>query len=598
MVIKYRGDLTKLFNNNAVPEAKNFETLINSVLVKRDDQFFGKWQPGVGYVENDVVIWNNIFYYFVKAIKTGDDKDCNCDDCGNKAPDANSCCWQPVRFDVNDHDWEFIYDKLDKTKKVGLFAAATGKVGIGTGENAAAFFHVNDDKSGCGQLLFNPLNTEGGKLPMLKMVNLSLNQKSIDGESLLKPDFVSQSMDENKVINLTSTQGYVFRQKPVSELGENWEEIAEEDTSKHLDDEDTAKSETTEGFAAPISSDKSLLIITATDNKPRVGIGTEKPEATLDLYLPGRGQIRADAGEDNVPDLTLVYKSFGHETYLTEAIDENQAALVTNAKEGFVFKSDRSHAERFRKCGNERMKSGRSLMVVQPDESMHVKVGIGTTDPQTQVEVDGKEGKIQMSLNESNPSLNIINKVERGGQTTETNFLAMGAVGVKDDQIAVFSTNSQNGFVFRHTRHQGDTVPGVNRGTKFLYLKQEKNQKDAPYAMIMDGRIAAKGFYAAAAPDEASPVPKNTALKLICDFKPTFFNASDEDERQYGFLADEMPNGLEGLVNSFVGLGGKEGDAIAYHSIVTLLVGAVKDLSSTVHELKERVKKLENRGSH
>lgn len=551
MVIKYRGDLTKLFNNNVVPDAKSFETLINSTLVKRDDQFYGKWKPGVGYAEGDVVLHNNTFYYFVKKghkTEGKEIKDCNCDDCGNTAPNLDSCCWQQVRFDLNDHDWEFIED--NNKKKTGLYAAVTGKVGIGTGQDAHAFFHINDDKKGGGQLLFNPLNRDGKRLPMLKMLNLSMHPKPEDGVNPPpEPAFVAQSLDEKKVIFLTDTEGYLFRQE----------------------------------------ADKSLMFVSSNQQNPRVGIGTENPQATLDLSLAGHGQIRVDAGEDDAPDIILVNKSSSQEIYLSETISTQQAAFVTNAPDGFMLKTDRSHAERFCKHGQERMDSGTPMMVVQPDEIMQVKVGIGTTDPQTQLEVNGKEGKIQMSLHDNNPSLNVINKTFRNGESADANFLAMGST---NEQQAVFATNSQNGFVFKHTNQQGSSVPNVSRGTKFLFLKREKTNRDA-FLMTMDGRIAAKGFYAAAAPDDASQLANHKALQHIRGLKPTYYHAPNDDERQFGFLSAEMPNGLEGLVKDFDGLG-REDKAIAYHSIVALLVGAVKDLSNTVDELKRKVSHLEN----
>ena len=586
MVIKYRGDLTTLFNNNVVPEAKSFETLINSVLVKRDDQFYGKWQPGVGYQPGDVVLHNQTFYYFYKKDNTDTDDDCNCDDCGNKAPTEDSCCWKQVRFDVNDHDWEFIEDETGSTKKVGLYAAVTGKVGIGTGKDAAAYFHINDDKRGGGQLLFNPLDVQGQKLPMLKMLNLSMQPEVKEGEEELPmPSFVSQSLDEKKVIYVTDTEGYLFSQTDSIVFG-----IA---SGEKTDAEIPKQVASIEEIVPPMLVEKPLMFITSTEQNPRVGIGTDAPQATLDLNLNGRGQIRADAGEDNVPDITIINKSFSQDTYLSETIDAKQAALVTNASQGFVFKSDYSYAERFRKCGDDRMQSGKPLMVIQPDESIQVKVGIGTTNPVTQVEAVGKEGKIQMSLNDKNPSLNIINTIERNENPVDTNFLALGAMGAQSEQQAVLSTNSQDGFVFRHSQHRGGDIPTVNRGTKFLYLKREKSSTEA-FSLIMDGRVTAKGFYAAAAPDDAAHLSKNKALTLINAFKPTYYNAPDREERQYGFLASEMPNGLEGFVKDFDGLG-KQDSAIAYHSIVALLVGAVKDLTATVDQMQDKIKELENR---
>ncbi len=587
MVIKYRGDLTKLFGNSTVPEASSFAALINSTLVKRDDQFYGKWQAGVGYAKGDVVLYNNTFYYFVEKGKKPNGSDCNCDDCGNTAPSDESCCWKPIRFKTTDHEWDFIVENKQNT---GLIANASGKMGIGTKE-PKAFFHINDDKKGCGQLLFNPLNTSGRHLPMLKMVNLSIQPKVEDTENCSPESaFVSQSLDEKKVIFMTDTEGYLFRQKG---------QIASENAQNpsNYDEIHPHHEGHTEGSERQTDSVNPLLIVTAKNQYPRIGIGTETPEASLDLRIEGRGQIRADAGEVNDPDVTLFNKSGEEVIYLSETITTQQAALVTNAPDGFLFKTDQSAEERFHKCGNERSDSGEPLMVIQPDEVMQVKVGIGTSDPKAQLEVEGKEGKVQMSLHDMNPSLNIVNKIiDKNGNPTDTNFLSVGAMGAHADQQAVFSTNSQNGFVFRHTQQPTNGVPSVNKGNKFLFLKRDKSSKDA-FSMTMDGRVAAKGFYAAAAPDDASYLAKHKALEYIKTFKPTVYSVQGEDEKQYGFLASEMPSGLDELVRDFDGLG-KEDKAIAYHSIVTLLVGAVKDLSETVTKLDNRVKELETRKGH
>lgn len=579
MVIKKRDDLKELFKNNTVPMSKDFTTLIDSVLVKRDDKFFGVWQPGVGYADGDVVLHNETFYYFKKPTDTTTtEAGCNCDDCGNTAPnDTYSCCWQRLRIDVNDHDWEFIENAMGE--KIGQYAKVTGAVGIGTGENATAFFHINDDKNGGGQLLFNPQDTEGGNFPMLKMLNISQlsavenTDETVTQATPLQASFVSQSLDRRKVIYATDTLGYMFRQIHASENPDSDDEIAR--------------------FTEGGRPDKILMFITSEHRFPRVGIGTKEPAATLDLHLKGRGQIHADAGEDNEPDLTLVnWANNGSETYFSESIGEKQATLVTNAPKGFLLKSDVHYEDRFRKCGNERAESGTPLMVVKPDQNTTVKVGIGTTKPTTEVEIEGAEGKLQVSLHDYNPAINIVNKVNSNNGITDSNYLSVGVVGSPADEQAVFSTNSKNGFLFKHSTDSAQNAPvGVNFGTGFLCLQCDNAEKGL-FSMLLNGRMAAKGFYAAAAPQNAKAVAPNMALKLIQKLKPTSFCLPDETETEYGFRAVEMPNELGSLVRNFDGLT-NDVKGIAYQSLVALLVGAVKDLEAKLSHLEEKIEILE-----
>jgi hypothetical protein len=544
MVVKNRADLMKLFANNTVPDAKSFELLFNSVLVKRDDKIFGKWETGIGYAEGDVVLHNHTLYYFTKTDKKADGTPCSCDDCGNEPPSSDSCCWHEIRVNTNDFDWE--YTRVGN-KTTALFAPDTTEIGIGTGKTAQAFFHIKDDKRHGGELLFNPKAVAAEHFPMLKMVLHTSPLETEAAATTPAPQSVSQRIDAEKVIFDTNTEGYLFQQN--------------QDTNAPAQ-------------ARSLQPSADLLFIGSENGQARVGIGTDCPDATLDMRTKD-GRISANAGETGTPCLSLNTEGDGTGTYLTETIHPKAAQFDTNAKEGFDFKA-----------------KNKSLLVIQPHPEAGVNMGIGTSDPATELEVEGNEGKVQVSLNDHNPSVNIINKLSRlNRRVVESNYLSVGVLGAPADEQAAFSTNSKGGFVFQYDQRTEAQTASINEGNKFLCLKSD-DAPDGLFSMLMKGRIASHGFYAATVPSNlqsAKRMPSADALQLIRQLKPMVFALPNDstEEKQFGFRAYEIPNELESLVKNFDGLD-SDVKGLAYHSLVALLVGAVKDLSKRVEELEKK----------
>ena len=62
MTSKTRQNLKSQFVNGTIPTEKDFADLIDSTLIKRDDHFFGRWEPGQTYYNGDVVLYKKSIY--------------------------------------------------------------------------------------------------------------------------------------------------------------------------------------------------------------------------------------------------------------------------------------------------------------------------------------------------------------------------------------------------------------------------------------------------------------------------------------------------------------------------------------------------------
>ena len=62
MGIKTRTELKQDFDSGSIPTAEMYANLIDSMLNKFDDDFYGKWRAGAQYYPGDVVIYQNSLY--------------------------------------------------------------------------------------------------------------------------------------------------------------------------------------------------------------------------------------------------------------------------------------------------------------------------------------------------------------------------------------------------------------------------------------------------------------------------------------------------------------------------------------------------------
>lgn len=589
--IKNREALYAKFKSGAIPTQKDFEDLINSVLVKRDDQFFGKWQSGIGYSPGDVVIYNKTLYVFLSATEVKENPehkakyaDCASDDdcCDGKTPD-NCCRWKQIHVDCDDGDWRI----LTKTQKneagkdeiipVGMYALVYGKIGIGE-TDPQAFLHLND-KAHNSQFLFNPF--DDATTPTFKMVKgLETTTDVIDDMIESNYPFVKQNLELQEgaetnylATHVTNTLGFVFRRLPPVQLM-----IAPQMRSTNSEVEEEIQSTEEDVTLFFITSDVSM--------RPRVGIGTDAPTAMLDAYDPDKGQILLHPAKRNDPEILLVdlrVNTGGYTNYLSSKVSGRTATFATDAPEGFEFIKGADYGKYIENEGDE---DNETLVVFDGNGN----VGIGVADPETKLEItdNRKSGSFQFNLDPTqNPSFNIINLKPniraKAGTPQFPNYLSFGT----DDFKSVISTDSKEGLTFRKGRDLTKQSDGINisRGVDVLSLRTDDADEPTVFSALFNGLLRSKGVF-------IEPIPQKTdndseiknALAALCALKPrTYKNSEDKD--RLGLFVDNVRQTLPDSCKTF-----PDGDeAIGYHDLVILLIKAIQELSDEVVKLKKKV---------
>ncbi|HEY0609141.1 MAG TPA: hypothetical protein VGD35_05780, partial [Chitinophaga sp.] len=138
MAITSRAALKAQFKTGSVPSAQDYFNLIDSILVKKDDAFFGKWQPGISYNEQDVVIYKNALY----SLKSEGGKSCGCEGdekpeetpaktgayCSLLPPDQDTTNWQLLELQIEDDDWAIIRAAAESGQLDVMYAKVFGKI--------------------------------------------------------------------------------------------------------------------------------------------------------------------------------------------------------------------------------------------------------------------------------------------------------------------------------------------------------------------------------------------------------------------------------------------------------------------------------------
>jgi hypothetical protein len=579
--IKNREALYAKFKSTAIPTQKDFEDLINSVLVKRDDQFFGKWQPGIGYQAGDVVIYNKTLYVFLSIEEVESDtehkakyKDCNSDDdcCDGKTPDK--CCrWKQIHVDCDDGDWRILKDKNDMA--IGMYALAYGKIGIGDSD-PQGFLHLND-KAHNSQFVFNPSND--AVTPTFKMIKgLGTTADKKDDSVEDNYPYVSLNLEQHNgegvnyhATHVTNTLGFLFRRLPLPQP-------VDIEQARSLGEEEEPKE---------MISDMTLVFITSDESlRPRVGIGTDAPTAMLDAHDPDKGQVLIHPNKRTDPEILLVdlrVNTGGYTNYLASKVSGKSATFATDAPGGFEFIKGADYAKYIKNEGDE---ENETLVVFNGNGN----VGIGVADPETKLEVtdNRQSGSFQFSLDPTqNPSFNIINLKPniraKTGSPQFPNYLAFGT----DDYKSVISTDSKEGLTFRKGRDLNKQTEGINisRGDDILALRTDDDDEPSVFSALLKGYLRSKGAF-------IEPIPQTVdndkeikdALKLLNALKPRTYKNEDEKER-FGLFVDNVRQTLPDSCKTF-----PDGDeAIGYHDLVVLLIKAVQELSDEVAKLKKQL---------
>lgn len=569
-----RAALKAQFKSGAAPTPQDYFNLVDSTLVKRDDAFFGKWQPGVSYQPGDVVIYEKVLY-ICKATKA----DCPCTEdkqeqepeqpetsnisfCSKLPPDQDKR-WEPLKME--DDDWEIV--KKDPPEKDYMYAKVTHRIGMGT-STPVARVHIQDEEAG-SDFLFNAAGATTATFTL---------QQGNEGNTV----YCTQQLLKDSIF-VTNAAGFLFEQSRSG--GEQAEQQIQE-------------GETT----IP------MVYLTTQEDKVAVGVSTVTPQATVDIQATNSNRILLQPQQKTTTETISVYTTTEEETatatYLATAAIKTAAVFTTNTAGGFYFRKGPDDLDGYLQQETPQPgtpESSGSLVAIRTDG----KVGVGTEKPVANLEVtDNVSGRFLLSLQKANPAFSIINL--RPAQNIT--YLAMGV----DNDQSVFVTNAGKGFVFRKGGPHGgrENETNINQGKAFLSVRPEGKVGIGPelsgdYELELYGNARMFSLYLYT--DQKNISNWNSMESVLPKVKllnPLIFNWDNnttncnEKESHAGFLAHELAEHFPELVKTHQKEDdGEQTKAIAYSNMVAVLTKAIQEQQSMIEELKKRVEKLEGKGS-
>ncbi len=562
MAITNRAALKAQFKTSSVPSPQDYFNLIDSVLVKRDDAFFGKWQPGISYHESDVVIYKNALYSLVPEGA----KPCGCDDpqqaeqqpdpnasyCSILPPDQDTTHWRLLELEIEDEDWAIIRAAKDSGELDIMYAKVFGRIGMGT-QQPAARVHIHDDRNN-GDYLFAPDQSAAPEFIIQQ-----------GGESTRQ---LSQSVSDNKAKFTTDTDGFLFQ--PATQPAP-------------LPEEGQVKEQGPGTATTPV-------FITSLHGRAATGIGTLSPEAAVDAQQGPDARVLLAPLQKNAPEIVLLQKGdYGQRNCFVNRLDANSAQFVTNAPEGFYFRKGLSDCKSY-PLGEE--SATETVLSIKPD----TKVGIGTEDPRTHLEAtDGTSGRILLSLEKINPAFAVINLRPKGGKT---NYLTIGA----ENDFGVLLTDSTGGFVFRKGGEYGlnDNEINLNQGDDLLTIKPDGKVgigiSPEEYELDLFGSARMFNLYLDTDLKKVKDVkPLDNVLSQVMQLNPLRFrwngkrtNCADNEE-QLGFLPHEVEEFFPEVVKTHE----DKSKALAYPNLVAVLTKAIQQQQEQIAALEKRLERLE-----
>ena len=567
MAIINRAALKAQFRSGTMPKATDYDNLIDSMLVRRNDNFFGRWEKNTQYCLNDVVIYKNALYCCIAQ----NDDPCGCDEngnakqdpakpkgsiCSDTPPDEDKTNWQLLELERADEDWTIIRENEDDEGI--MYANIFGKIGMGTKEPTARV-HIHVEETGANYL-FSPDNIN---VPQFDIRKIGDNAASL-----------SVSIEENKAKFSGMSDGFLFQPagNPTIPPGEQAQQ--------------QQQSQQTESCPP--------VFITSYQNKPAVGIGTLKPAAALALQEQQGKSILLNPWNRVVPEILMNHRAAGTMSCLSISVNENYALFTANNVQDFQFRKGMGDCETYIQDGTDNSK----VLVTIKEQG---NVGIGIENPQALLDVGDHTGNFQMSITETNPALAIVN-TRPGG--TQRNYFTLGA----DNDSSVLITDSAKGFIFRKGKefdknkknHQTINQPTfdllsinpkgiVNVGDEGKLKKCKFNVFGISqmYNLFIDTSI--ETVYPE---DELEPV-----LEKIMDLKPKKFHwredYTNDDTEQYGLISHEVQDIFKEAVVKETA----QGKVIAYPNLVAVLVKGIQEQQRKIEELENRIAKLEKKSA-
>jgi hypothetical protein len=571
MAIHSRIELLSRFVNGAIPSQADYRDLIDSMLNRRDDRFFGIWRQGMKYCKGDVVIYGKALYLLFNPNteeecppNVEDDENGNGNGNGNGKngksegcicsvipPDEDDQRWCPLELEVDDRDW----GKIEVDGEVVTVYNLNARIGIGT-DQPQARLEITD---GVNSLQFEPSNTSNPRFSLLRLPGSPTRPAE-------RVDFRLKQRAEWT----TNALGYAF--------------------FRELPEANAAQSSKT--ASKPVEPPVLLFITSEREDQARVGIGTDQPKGVLDALQPGRGEMILNPGAAREPALLLVnLEPAGNGAYLIAGVTQDTAYLQTGANDGF----------RFRKGGdlsaclkNNNLDTGESLMTIKGNG----KVGIGTEDPRSKLEVQAREsGAIRLDVSRDNPAVSVINS-----RPTGTTYHAIGV----DDDTATFVTNAPRGFLFKSGGPCGayDNEVNINQGDKTVFIGDtgkvgiQTLETPKDYDLEVNGQVKALASYLetdGSNIEQTGDLSKENVLGKLEKLNPIKFKwkkkvNADRETHRYGFFAQNVFEHFPGLVKNSDGV-----KSVAYANMTAILVQAIKEQQEIIRKLDQRICDLEER---
>ncbi|MEL6832974.1 MAG: tail fiber domain-containing protein [Bacteroidota bacterium] len=580
MSIKSRLSLKSQFIQGAIPSEQDFCDLIDSAVNKKDDRFFGRWQAGVSYPHNSVVIYDKSLYILDLTIDPncededtstepdeGDDVECDEPQSGDataeelcsSTPPNQHCQWCLMQLETTDDDFEIIEDPDGLV--IGV-ARVQGRVGIGT-RNPNAKLDVTDEES--GHLLLEP-NVNG--CPEITLVKIA-GEEGADSEERQASIRLGGARAELR----TDTLGYVFFQLPEESGG-----VATRD------------------MTADTTVNPYPLLALAVDpddaNRIKAGIGTEKAQGNLEVREENRGALIVNPSGHAEPEFLLVNLESSNEgEYLLAAVNTDASMFITDAKGGFQFKKGSSCEEILSESSPA---TSETLMTIHSSGN----VGIGTESPESHLHItDNESGTFKVHLDNDNPVASLIN--ERPNPNQPNTYLAVGV----DDDFATFSTDTAGGYVFKKGGKTGkfDNEVNINQGDGIVFIHPEGRlgiqTTEAPenYQLDVNGKGKVMGLYLetdGSKINQTGDLEADDVINRLAKLKPIRYEWKDHtncsgDGEQIGFHAQNIFECLPEAVQ-------KEGTVKAYNleGVVAFLTQVVKCQQEEIDTQRKRIDEL------
>ncbi len=570
MAIHTRTELQSRFVNGAIPSQRDFRDLIDSMLNRRDDHFFGVWQQGMKYCLGDVVIYEKSLYMLAKPSldgncppeeeqeEEGDAKSEGCI-CSTIPPTEDTERWCQLELIADDGDWQ----KIEVDGEVVTVYNLKAKIGIGT-DHPATRLEITDGENGSIRL-----EPSKATHPAITLLHLP------EEEGAGKVDYQLRQ----KVEWVTDSLGYAF-----------FREFPELPADQLAPVQKSLQGKTPGPAAEPLV----LLFITShAGDQARVGVGTEQPRGTLHAYQAGRGEMVLNPGIAREPGLLLMnLEPAGNGYYLLSGVTSETAYLQTNAPDGFRLRKGPDHNALLKQ---EQLDSGESWVAVTGKGD----VGIGTEEPRSKVEVHSKDaGSIRLDLAHDNPVVSTINARPTPGYP-----VTYHTIGV-DDDAGTFITNAPKGFLFKKGGPCGqfNNEVNLNQGDKIVFIGNtgkvgiQTTEPPDDYDLEVNGEVKALASYLETDFDnieQTGNLKDEDVLSKLEKVNPIRFkwkrNVNAENRvDQYGFNAQNVFEQFPGLVKK-----SGRSKAIAYGNMTAILVQAIKDQQMLIKQLEQRICDLE-----